>query len=88
MGIGLYRGTIYRDGTRRLRVASPAEFLAEIQQRVELRFDVDPAKLAMTNLPENGPPFVVMRLKNGAVYHWEKSEPNRKIWKYLHGSSP
>ena len=61
--------------------------LAEIRDRVEIRFDADPQALRSAALVDYQPPFEVVYLRSGEHHNWKGKEPNRMIWDYLHDSS-
>ena len=61
----------------------PRAKIDELQQRVEIDWAVEPAKLRTVSLKSNIPPFRVIRLRNGKNSHYEGKEPNTMILDYL-----
>jgi hypothetical protein len=79
-----YKGTVStnRDGTW-IAEFRPRASLDDLQQRVEIDWMADPASLALVKRPSKGPPFRVIRLRNGKATHYEGREPNEMILEYL-----
>jgi hypothetical protein len=57
--------------------------LDELQRRVTVRFDANPAELAKASSVGNEPPFRVVYLRSGKRYCWSGHEPNAMILQYL-----
>lgn len=55
----------------------------ELRSRVDVDFAADPSILAKAPLRTDEPPFHVIQLRNGKQHHWETTEPNSMIWRYL-----
>lgn len=67
------------------RLAKPSHYpwsWEELQERIVIDWDADPAVLVTAD-PTNSPPFQVIRLSDGSNSHWEGSEPNLKVLEYL-----
>lgn len=70
------------------RLAKPNHYpwrWEELQERITIDWDADPAALAKA-APATSPPFHIIRLTDCSNSHWEGSEPNLKILRYLVGS--
>lgn len=55
----------------------------EIRARVEIDFTANPARLAAAESDGAGPPFRVIRLRNGRETHYEGCEPNEIVFRYF-----
>jgi hypothetical protein len=55
----------------------------QLRDRVVVDFTADPTALATATMSEGGPPFRIIRLRSGKQSHWEATEPNSMIWRYL-----
>lgn len=55
----------------------------EMKERLQIDFDVDPRELSHCEVNSDGPPFRVIRLRNGQENYWEGAEPNTLILEYL-----
>jgi hypothetical protein len=69
------------------KVSRPWGF-QQLRDRVLVDFTADPAALAMATMPEGAPPFRIIRLLSGKKCHWEMTEPNSMIWRYLKDKAP
>jgi hypothetical protein len=55
----------------------------ELRRRVGIDFSAKSTELAKATLDDGQPPFRVIYLRNGKRHHWEGSEPNSIVWRYL-----
>jgi hypothetical protein len=67
------------------RLAEPNHYpwpWEELQERITIDWEADPVALAKAD-PSNSPPFQAIWLTDGSNSHWEGSEPNLKVLRYL-----
>lgn len=57
--------------------------LEDLRNRVNIDFSAKPEELAKISLNNGNVPFRVIALRNGKRHHWQGSEPNLMIWRYL-----
>ena len=55
----------------------------ELQSRVVVQWDVDVTQLRKASSVDAGPPFSVIRLRDGTNTHWSGFEPNEMVRQYL-----
>jgi hypothetical protein len=79
-----YKGTVStnRDGSM-IAEFRPRDTIDELRQRVDIDWKVDPKILAKAEFKETGPPFRVIRLRNGKSTHYSGKEPNHMVLEYL-----
>lgn len=79
-----YKGTAStnRDGTM-IAEFRPRASIEELQQRVEIDWSANPSELVKAAFKDSGPPFRVIRLRNGKSTHYSGKEPNEMILEYL-----
>jgi hypothetical protein len=63
--------------------SGPTWSFDELQERVGIRFDANPAELAQASGVGDQPPFHVVYLNNGKQHWWAGQEPNSMILRYL-----
>lgn len=55
----------------------------ELQERVTVDWNANPSELARSSAETEGPPFLVIKVRNNVNVYWGHQEPNRKILEYL-----
>lgn len=79
-----YKGTVSTnlDGTV-IAEFRPRDTIEDLQKRVEIDWNADPSELVKAQFKEKGPPFRVIRLRNGKNTHYQGKEPNEMVLEYL-----
>lgn len=79
-----YKGTVStnRNGNM-IAEFRPRAHVEELQKRVEIDWSADPKELVKADFKDTGPPFRVIRLRNGKSTHYSGKEPNAMILDYL-----
>lgn len=60
----------------------------DLMKHIEVDWNADPAQLATAEPNKHGPPFHVIRARDGRDASWGGHEPNQMIFDYLRERSP
>ena len=63
--------------------SGPAWTFEELRDRVTVDWNADPSELVRSFADTEGPPFLVIKVRNNVNVYWGHQEPNRKILEYL-----
>ncbi len=79
-----YKGTAStnRDGTM-IAEFRPRASIEELQGRIDIDWSANPSELVKAQFKDSGPPFRVIRLRNGKSTHYAGKEPNEMVLEYL-----